>query len=452
MTISNTRPITPDLIASHGLKPDEYERILSLIGREPTFTELGIFSAMWNEHCSYKYSKKWLRTLPTKGPRVIQGPGENAGVVDIDDGDCVVFKMESHNHPSYIEPYQGAATGVGGIMRGLRTVPHLWKICEDMLEVCPNAILLQYVNPMAINTWAIAEKYPTIRQVGLCHSVQGTAYELSRDLDIPVSEIRYRAAGINHMAFFLKFEHKQSDGSYRDLYPDLVRGYREGRFPKPSHWNPRCPNEVRYEMLTRLGYFVTESSEHFAEYTPYFIKGGRPDLIEKFGIPLDEYPKRCVEQIERWKGQAAAFKEAETIEVAESHEYASSIMNSVWTGEPSVIYGNLRNNGCITSLPQNCAAEVPCLVDASGIQPTFIGDLPPQLTALIRTNINVQELTVQALMTENREHLYHAAMMDPHTAAELDLDQIWSLVDDLLTAHRDWIPEWARVSKKVQAA
>lgn len=342
--------------------------------------------------------------------------------------------------------------GVGGIMRGLRTVPHLWKICEDMLEVCPNAILLQYVNPMAINTWAIAEKYPTIRQVGLCHSVQGTAYELSRDLDIPVSEIRYRAAGINHMAFFLKFEHKQSDGSYRDLYPDLVRGYREGRFPKPSHWNPRCPNKVRYEMLTRLGYFVTESSEHFAEYTPYFIKDGRPDLIEKFGIPLDEYPKRCVEQIERWKGQAAAFKEAETIEVAESHEYASSIMNSVWTGEPSVIYGNLRNNGCIPSLPENCAAEVPCLVDASGIQPTFIGDLPPQLTALIRTNINVQELTVQALMTENREHLYHAAMMDPHTAAELDLDQIWSLVDDLLTAHRDWIPEWARVSKKVQAA
>ncbi|MQU80451.1 alpha-glucosidase/alpha-galactosidase, partial [Sinorhizobium meliloti] len=336
--------------------------------------------------------------------------------------------------------------GVGGIMRGLRTVPHLWKICGDMLEVCPEAILLQYVNPMAINTWAIAEKYPAIKQVGLCHSVQGTAFELARDLDIPLDEIRYRAAGINHMAFYLKFEHRQKDGSYRDLYPDLIRGYREGRFPKPSHWNPRCPNKVRYEMLTRLGYFVTESSEHFAEYTPYFIKDGRPDLIEKFGIPLDEYPKRCVEQIERWKGQAAAFKEAKTIEVAESREYASSIMNSVWTGEPSVIYGNLRNNGCITSLPENCAAEVPCLVDSSGIQPTYIGALPPQLTALIRTNINVQELAVQALVTENREHLYHAAMMDPHTAAELDLDQIWSLVDDLLAAHRDWIPEWARVT------
>ncbi len=341
--------------------------------------------------------------------------------------------------------------GVGGIMRGLRTVPHLWTICEDMMQVCPEAILLQYVNPMAINTWAIAEKYPLIKQVGLCHSVQGTAMELAEDLNIPYEEIRYRSAGINHMAFYLKFEHRQPDGSYRDLYPDLVRGYREGRAPKPT-WNPRCPNKVRYEMLTRLGYFVTESSEHFAEYTPYFIKEGREDLIEKFGIPLDEYPKRCIEQVERWKGQAAAFRSADKIEVAQSKEYASSIMNSVWTGEPSVIYGNLRNNGCITSLPDNCAAEVPCLVDENGIQPTFIGDLPPQLTALIRTNINVQELTVAAMMTENREHLYHAAMMDPHTAAELDLDQIWSLTDDLLAAHGTWIPEWARVAKKVQAA
>ncbi|WP_054309524.1 alpha-glucosidase/alpha-galactosidase [Mesorhizobium sp. 1M-11] len=334
--------------------------------------------------------------------------------------------------------------GVGGIMRGLRTVPHLWNICEDMLQVCPDAILLQYVNPMAINTWAIAEKYPSIRQVGLCHSVQGTAYELSRDLDIPVSEIRYRAAGINHMAFFLTFEHRQVDGSYRNLYPDLVRGYREGRFPKPSHWNPRCPNKVRYEMLTRLGYFVTESSEHFAEYTPYFIKDGRADLIEKFGIPLDEYPKRCVEQIARWKEESKTLKGASTIDIKESHEYASSIMNSVWTGEPSTIYGNQRNNGSITSLPDNCVAEVPCLVDANGIQPTVVGDLPPQLTALIRTNINVQELTVRALTTENREHIYHAAMMDPHTAAELDLDQIWTLVDRLIAAHGDWLPAWAR--------
>jgi alpha-galactosidase len=342
--------------------------------------------------------------------------------------------------------------GIGGIMRGLRTVPHLWKICEDMMQVCPEAVMLQYVNPMAINTWAIAERYPSIKQVGLCHSVQGTAMELAHDLDIPYGEIRYRAAGINHMAFYLKFEHRQADGSYRDLYPDLVRGYREGRFPKPSLWNPRCPNKVRYEMLTRLGYFVTESSEHFAEYTPYFIKEGREDLIEKFGIPLDEYPKRCVEQIARWKSTSEQYRTANTIEVKESKEYASSIVNSVWTGEPSVIYGNVRNNGVITSLPNNAAVEVPCLVDSSGIQPTYIGELPPQLTALIRTNVNVQELTVAALLTENKEHIYHAAMMDPHTAAELDLDQIWNLVDDLLAAHGDWLPAWARGAKKQRVA
>ena len=335
--------------------------------------------------------------------------------------------------------------GVGGIMRGLRTVPHLWKICEDMLQVCPDAIMLQYVNPMAINTWAISAKYPAIRQLGLCHSVQGTAAELAHDLDIPLNEIRYRAAGINHMAFFLDFEHRQKDGSHADLYPRLKQGYREGRLPKPPTENPRCPNRVRYEMMARLGYFVTESSEHFAEYTPYFIKEGRKDLIEKFGIPLDEYPKRCVEQVAKWKAEAEAFRKADRIDVKPSHEYASSIINSVWSGEPSAIYGNVRNNGCIASLPSDCAVEVPCLVDGSGIQPTHVGVLPPQLAGLMRTNINVQELTVAALVTGNKEYIYHAAMLDPHTAAELDLEQIWSLVNDLLAAHGDWLPEWARV-------
>jgi alpha-galactosidase len=305
--------------------------------------------------------------------------------------------------------------------------------------------MMQYVNPMAINTWSIAAKYPKIRQVGLCHSVQGTAYELARDLDIPVEEIRYRAGGINHMAFYMSFEHRQSDGSYKDLYPALKQGYREGRFPKPSHWNPRCPNKVRYEMLMRLGYFVTESSEHFAEYTPWFIKRDRPDLIERFGIPLDEYPVRCIEQIARWEKTAKEYREANEIIVSPSHEYASQIMNSVVTGEPSVIYGNVRNNGFIPQLPDGCAVEVPTLVDSNGLQPTVVADIPPQLIALMRTNINVQDLTVQALLTENREHIYHAAMLDPHTAAELDLDQIWALTDDLLAAHDDWLPEFARV-------
>ena len=334
--------------------------------------------------------------------------------------------------------------GVGGVMRGLRTVPHLWDLCADMMQLCPQATMLQYVNPMAINTWAIAAKYPAIRQVGLCHSVQGTAGELARDLDIPIDEIRYRAAGINHMAFYLNLERRLPGGSYRDLYPDLLRGYREGRLPKPNDGNPRCPNRVRYEMLARLGYFVTESSEHFAEYTPWFIKDGRPDLIEKFGIPLDEYPRRCVEQIARWQAQAENYRSAKTIPVRASREYASSIVNSIWTGEPSVIYGNLRNGAAISSLPEDCAVEVPCLVDDSGVQPTRVGALPVQLTALIRTNVNVQELTVAALVHEKREHIFQAAMMDPHTGAELDLDQIWSLTEDLLRAHRDWLPAWTQ--------
>jgi alpha-galactosidase len=332
--------------------------------------------------------------------------------------------------------------GVGGIMRALRTVPHLWQVCADMEAVCPDAILLQYVNPMAMNTWAIAEKFPKIRQVGLCHSVQGTAAELARDLDLPLSRIRYQAAGINHMAFYLRFEERMDDGSFRDLYPDLKAGYRDGRFPKPSDWNPRCPNKVRYEMLNRLGYFVTESSEHFAEYVPWFIKRDRPDLIEKFGIPLDEYPQRCIEQVANWKAQAEAYRKADKIEVKASHEYASDIVNSVWTGQPSVIYGNLRNDGAISSLPSNAAVEVPCLVDHNGITPSRMGALPPQLTAMMRTNINVQELTVAALMEEKREHIYHAAMLDPHTGAELDLDQIWSLVDKLIMAHGNWLPSW----------
>ncbi len=341
--------------------------------------------------------------------------------------------------------------GIGGIMRGIRTVPHLWSICEDMQQVCPNAIMLQYVNPMAINTWAIGAKYPDIKQVGLCHSVQGTAGELARDLDIPVEEIRYTCGGINHMAFYKTFEHRQPDGSYKDLYPALRQGYLEGRIPKPSTWNPRCPNKVRYEMMMRLGYFVTESSEHFAEYVPWFIKRDRPDLIEKFGIPLDEYPKRCVEQIARWEREAAEYRAANEVTVKPTHEYASDIVNSVVTGQPSVIYGNIRNAGYIPQLPEGCAVEVPIMVDANGLQPTVVHDIPPQLIALMRTNINVQDLTVQALLTENPDHIYHAAMFDPHTAAELDLDQIWDLTTDLLAAHGDWLPEWARVKDRKSA-
>ena len=331
-------------------------------------------------------------------------------------------------------------------MRGLRTVPHLWALAEDMRALCPGAVLLNHVNPMAINTWALTARYPDIRQVGLCHSVQGTAAELARDLGLPLADLRYRAAGLNHMAFFLRLEERLPDGSHRDLYPALREGYRAGRIPLPNVHNPRCPNRVRYEAMLHLGHFVTESSEHFAEYVPWFLKSHRPDLVERFGIPLDEYPRRCEEQIADWQAQAGHHSDT-PLEVKASHEYAADIIEAEVTGRPAAIYGNVANRGLIPQLPDGAAVEVPCLVDANGLQPTVVDDLPPQLIALIRTNLNVQELTVQALLTESREHVYHAAMMDPRTAAELDLGQIRALVDELIAAHGDWMPEWLRPAR-----
>ncbi|EHK0750976.1 alpha-glucosidase/alpha-galactosidase [Vibrio parahaemolyticus] len=333
--------------------------------------------------------------------------------------------------------------GPGGIMRSLRTVPHLWRVCEDMTEVCPNATMLNYVNPMAMNTWAMYEMYPHIKQVGLCHSVQGTAEELARVLDIDVADLRYTCAGINHMAYYLTLEKKIGQGEYVDIYPDLLQAFADGSAPKSGiHNNGRCENLVRYEMFKKLGYFVTESSEHFAEYTPYFIKPNRPDLIERYKVPLDEYPKRCVEQISQWKTELEAFKNAEQISVKQSNEYASTIINSIWTGTPSVIYGNVKNEDLIGNLPTGCCVEVACLVDANGIQPTKVGRIPNHLAALMQTNINVQTLLTEAIVTQNRERIYHAAMLDPHTSATLGLEEIYALVDDLIDAHGSWLPDW----------
>jgi alpha-galactosidase len=324
--------------------------------------------------------------------------------------------------------------GVGGIMRGLRTVPVLLDIAKDMREVCPNALMLQYVNPMAINCWALNELAPDIRHVGLCHSVQGTAFELSKDLGVDYKSLRYQCAGINHMAFYTTFERELPDGTREDLYPKLKEIAARGEEPG---WN-----KVRYEILRRTGYFVTESSEHFAEYVPWFIKRDRPDLIEKFNIPLDEYIRRCEEQIAAWEAQERELVSANRLEVKFSGEYGAKIMRAGTTGNPAVINGNDLNNGLIDNLPAGTCVEVPCLVDANGITPARVGKLPPHLAAMMQTNINVQALAVEAIRTGKREHIYHAAMMDPHTAAELSLDEIWSLVDDLIDAHGGWLPAW----------
>jgi len=316
--------------------------------------------------------------------------------------------------------------GIGGIMRALRTIPVLLGMVRDMERLCPKVTFLNYVNPMAMNCWAI-NRASSITTVGLCHSVQGTAEQLARDIGVPIEEINYLAAGINHMAFYLKLERNGED-----LYPLLRQVIAEGRVPD---WN-----RVRYEMLRRLGYFVTESSEHFAEYVPYFIKRDRPDLVERFNIPLDEYLRRCEAQLSEWEEQRVKLEQP--LEVRRSHEYGSLIIHSLETGQPRVIYGNVSNECLIDNLPPGCCVEVPCLVDNNGLQPTHIGRLPPQLAALMQTNINVQALTVEAALTGRLEHIYHAAMLDPHAAAELDLDQLWSLVDELIAAHGDWLPQY----------
>jgi len=307
--------------------------------------------------------------------------------------------------------------GIGGIMRAQRTIPVLLELCDEIEELAADAHLLQYVNPMAMNRWAVG-RATRVKTVGLCHSVHGTAKQLARDLAVPIDDIDYLAAGINHMAFYLRFAR-----GAEDLYPRL-------REVAPPDWN-----RVRYEVLKHFGYFVTESSEHFAEYVPWFIKADRPDLVERFNIPLDEYLRRCEEQIADWERMRESLEEDGALTHSRTDEYGSGIIHAIETGIPYAFYGNVPNAGLIDNLPPDCCVEVPCTADANGITPHAVGALPPQLASLMTTNINVQRLAVEAALTGSREHVYHAAMLDPHTAAELSLDQIVELVDELLGAH-----------------
>jgi alpha-galactosidase len=325
--------------------------------------------------------------------------------------------------------------GIGGIFRGLRTIPVLEAICRDMEEVCPDALLMQYVNPMAINCWAIKGLAPSIRTVGLCHSVQHTAAHLASCLDEEIADINYISAGINHIAFFLKYEKLHADGRREDLYPRLKALAGEGRVPSDDR--------VRFDVLKRLGHFVTESSEHFSEYTSWYIKDRRPELIDKLNIPLDEYISRCERQISEWHALRRDLEGDKPIEVCRSNEYAAGIIHAAVTGNPALIYGNVPNNGLIENLPAECIVEVPCHVDRNGIQPTRIGRIPTQLAAVMKLSISVQELTVEAALTGKRDRIYQAALLDPHTSAELSPDEIWGLVDDLIEAHGDLLPRYS---------
>ncbi|NLS17539.1 alpha-glucosidase/alpha-galactosidase [Rhizobium sp. P40RR-XXII] len=324
--------------------------------------------------------------------------------------------------------------GIGGIFRGLRTIPVLQAICRDMEEVCPNAMLMQYVNPMAINCWAIKKIAPSIRTVGLCHSVQHTAAHLAHCLGEDVANVNYLSAGINHVAFFLKYEKLHADGSREDLYPRLHALAEEGHIP--------ADDRVRFDVLKRLGHFVTESSEHFSEYTSWYIKEGRNDLIERLNIPLDEYIRRCEAQIAEWHELRRDLEGEKPIDICRSNEYAAGIIHAAVTGQPALIYGNVPNDGLIQNLPDECIVEVPCHVDHNGFQPIRIGRIPSQLAAVMNLSVSVQGLTVEAALTKKRDRIYQAALLDPHTSAELSPDQIWKLVDDMIEQHGNLLPAY----------
>ncbi|HEY8497535.1 MAG TPA: alpha-glucosidase/alpha-galactosidase [Limnochordales bacterium] len=364
----------------------------------------------------------------------------------------------------------GDTLGIGGIMRGLRTIPFLQDLARDMKECCPGAWLFNYANPLAINQWALEDA--GIKTVGLCHSVRRTARQLAGYLGVPFEKVEYRAAGINHMAFFLRFA---AEG--RDLYPDLRAMVAEGRIP--AH------DRVRFEVMAHFGYFVSESSFHFAEYVPYFLRPDRPGAIEHYQLPLDEYLRRCgvyeeqfnalraeVDRAEREAaladtartagdagageparapGEAAAGGPAPAAAATsgtpatrgpQSDEDVAWIIHSLETGQGRLLHANVRNGGAIENLPPDCIVEVPCYVDRFGLRPLRMGRLPSHLAALIETNVNVQRLTVEAAYTGDPEAAKRAAMLDPRTAALLPLDQIASLVEELLLAHRQWLPQF----------
>ena len=320
----------------------------------------------------------------------------------------------------------GDTLGIGGIFRALRTIPVILEFARDMQDVCPDALLMNYSNPMAMLTGALLH-HGGVRAVGLCHSVQVCVPHLFRDLGMDPAGVTWRIAGINHMAWLLSVE---KDG--RDLYPE-VKARADAR-PTPH------PDMVRYEIMRRFGCYVTESSEHNAEYNPWFLKARRPDLVEKFAIPLDEYPRRCVQQIEDWKRMRNELTKNEGLRHERTKEYASYIMDAVQTDVPFRIAGNVLNNGLITNLPADACVEVPCLVDRTGINPCHVGALPVQLAALNMTNVNVQLVAVDAAVRRSRERVYQAALLDPHTAGELSIDEIVSMCDELIQAHGTWIP------------
>jgi len=319
--------------------------------------------------------------------------------------------------------------GIGGIFRGLRTIPVMLDYCRIIEDVAPKAWLLNYTNPMSILTGAIL-KGTGVKTVGLCHSVQVCASHLCNELDLPFDNLQWKIAGINHQGWLLEITRNGED-----LYPEIKR-----RAELPEY---KKKDAVRFELMKWFGYYVTESSEHSSEYVPWFIKSKAPELIDRFHIPLDEYPRRCIHQIEGWGKMKVDLLADKPLEHERGHEYASYIFEAMETGAPFTLGGNVLNKNLITNLPQDACVEVICVVDRNGVTPTYFGDLPEQCAALTRTNVNVQQLTIEAALTKKKERIYQAALMDPHTSAELTIDETVALCDELIAAHGDFLPKYS---------
>jgi alpha-galactosidase len=297
-----------------------------------------------------------------------------------------------------------------------------------MEQVAPTVLLINYSNPMAMLTGAVL-KATSVRCVGLCHSVQACARHLCWELDLPYDNLEWNIAGINHQGWLISIRRNGED-----LYPEIKR-----RAELPEY---KKKDAVRFEIMKHFGYYVTESSEHSSEYVPWFIKSKAPELIDRFLIPLDEYPRRCVGQIEGWAKMREDLLADKPLTHQRSEEYASYIFEAVETGIPYTFGGNVLNKNLITNLPAEVCVEVKCVADRTGVTPTWFGALPPQCAALTRTNINVQELTIAAALTGKKEHIYQAALLDPHTSAELTIDETINLVDDLIEAHGSYLPKY----------
>ncbi|GAA1708225.1 alpha-glucosidase/alpha-galactosidase [Nonomuraea sp. AD125B] len=318
--------------------------------------------------------------------------------------------------------------GVGGIFRALRTFPALDLIGRTMAEVCPDAWLLNYTNPMAMNVWYLAAATPVRNVVGLCHSIYWTAHDLSELVGVPYEEVSYLAAGVNHQSWMLRFEHRGES-----LYPRLDEAVAR---------DPELARRVRVDMYRRLGFYPTETSEHSSEYVPWYLH--HEDEIERLRIPVDAYLAISEENVRQYEATRDALRAGRPITVEGTMEYAPQIIHSIVTGAPRVVYGNVPNTGLIGNLPSGAVVEVPCTVDALGVRPMAVGDLPPQCAALNRAYVNVNELTVRAAVEGRRDHVRHAMMADPNTAASLTAGQIDALCDDLLAAHAGLLPESLR--------